>query len=569
MTRVSLRSGGAGAKGSAPVLAAQDGVGFDVQLAPRRPAPGSWRAASGALAVLALVSFAGAAAAQAPFAPGLRWTRAATNGDPWIPRSVAFGASDAVVWTSATGTAPNLALLAASAEGATGPLAREDQVASAISVLSVAAGSAADACFGVAQYPAPDATHRRTEVTRYSPAAAAQGGAFAPAWTRTLPSIVNGPARIACDERGARVAVALWNDGAHAVHVELLDGASGAVLGAHDLAATSLSELALSADGRRVAISAGGVLWIGDDAASTLASIAAPVATRALSFSGDGALLAAGAGAALSVYAEGANGYALAFAVPGAQNELATRAELARDGSTLAIGWWDALTGVDLRLEVFDPASRAPLWSVAQHGTPGGLQNLPEVVRVSADGRRIALGAWGDGSSAPELQLFDRASPTPVLTADLPGSVTALALDASGTRVAVGLKNTHANQFATTGQFRLYDTGERDVAVRGTPTVGGTLDLAARVPGASEVLFLFGVRAPAPTRVPGTLGELFLRRTRLLVVPVAADADGRAELAHPIDADPALRGRVLHVQAAGRVNGVLQLSRTVVDPLLW
>ncbi|MBK7874597.1 MAG: hypothetical protein IPJ77_02410 [Planctomycetes bacterium] len=507
--------------------------------------------------------------AQVPFGPGLRWTRAATSSDAWLPRSVAFGASDGLVWASAMGTAPHLELLAASAEGGTQPLARDDQVAAAISVLSVAAGRDAAACFGVAQYPAPDATHRRTEVARYSPVQAAQSGALGPVWLRVLPGLVNGPARIACDEGGTRLAVALWNDVAHVVHVEVLDGTNGAVLGAADVPAASLTELAFSADGTRVAVSAGGVLWVGDGLAATLATFPLSAATRALSLSGDGRRLVAGAGSELRIYEENAGPYALAFTVPGAANELAARAELARDGSTLAIGWWNAATGVDLRLQVLDAPARAPLWDVAQHGVLGGLQNLPEVVRVSPDGRRIALGTWGDGTAAPELQLFDRSSAQPVLAVDLPGSVQALALDASGTRIAVGMKNAHANQFATTGQFRLYDTGERDLAVRGVPTVGGALELAARSAGATEVLFLFGPRASSPTRVPGTFGQLALRRTRLFVVPATTDASGRADLAYPLPADPGLHGRVWHVQAAFRIGGALHFSSTVVDPLLW
>lgn len=536
---------------------------------PRRPAPGSPRLRAAGLVASALLAVAAPLRAQDPFAPGLRWTRASTPSDPWIPRSVAFGAEDGLVWASATGAGAHLELDGASALGAVPPLAREDGVASALSVLSVAAGRDPTACFSVAQFAQPDATHRRTELARYSPVQAAQGGALVPAWSHDPGLVVNGPARIACDERGARLFLALWNDAAHTVRVEALDGASGAVIGLAEFPATGLSELAASADGARIAVTAGTQLWIGDANAAPLQTMALVASTRAVAFSGDGARLAVGGNGALTVFAEGLGGYASAFVVQAPANELAARAELARDGSTLAIGWWNAASGVDLRLEVLDVPSHARLWQTTQLGTPGGLQNLPEVVRVSPDGTRIALGTWGDGSAHPELQLFDRASPAPVLAVDLPGSVQALALDASGTRLAVGFKNAHANQFASTGQLRMYDTGERDLVVRGDVVVGGALELSAKHAGASEVLFLFGQRAPQPLHPPGTVGELLLRRARLLVVEAPTGADGRADLTQPIPADPVLRGRTWHVQAAFRVNGVLHFSESVVDPLIW
>lgn len=524
------------------------------------------RALAAAAPALVLAGHA-LASGQDPFGPGLRWTRAASASDAWIPRSVAFGAGDNAVFAAATGSAAHLELDAAHAMGRTLPLARDDQFATAISVLSVAAGHERDAFFSVAQFPFPDATHRRTEVMRHAPFAT--GSMPATTWTYAPSAIVNGPARIACDERGACVAIGLWDDAAHAVSLDVIDGASGALAAHATLAGANLSEVAMSPDGARIAVAAGLDLWILDAQAAVLHHRALASSTRALSFAGDGRKLAVGGVASLAVLEESPGGaWSTSFTIVGAGNEIASRAELARDGSTLAIGWWNYVSGVDLRLEVFDVASRARVWDRVQNGTPGGLQNLPEVVRVSDDGRRVALGAWGDGSTTPELLLFDRASPLPVLSADLPGSVQALALDASGTRVAVGLKNAHANQFATTGQVRLYETGEADVAVLGQPMVGGTLAVAAKKAGATQALFLLGPRAPQPIVVPGTEGELRLRRTRLAVFPAPTDASGRADLVLPLPNDPALRGTQWHVQAGFVVNGVLVFSDALAEPYL-
>lgn len=517
------------------------------------------------LAPLGVLASATPAHAQDPFAPGLRWTRAATNQDAWIPRSVAFGDGGELVWCSATGTRAHLELDAANAAGAVLPLQRDDQVVSAISVLSVAAGSEPGALFSVAQYPQPDAAHRATQVSRYEPA---PFGAFTPVWSVDSGLVVNGPGRLVCDDAGARVFVALWNDAAHSVQLDALDGPTGALLARTTVPAASLTELCVSADGTRVALSAGLDLRVFDAQLQLVHGETLAVSTRALSFDAFGDKLAVGATGSVRILERTAAGYATVRTILSSRSELASRVELARDGSVAAIGWWNAVNGVDVRLEAYDVKLGVRLWDSPQPGTVGGLQNLPEVVRVSPDGKRIAFGTWG-GGNAPELQLFDRASGLVVLAADLPGSVQALALDSTGTRVAVGFKNAHANQFATTGQFRLYDTGERDLCVTNTPRVGGTLDLSARAANATEVLFLFGQRSATPLHLAGSEGELFLKRARLTTIAVPADANGRADLSRAIPPNPAFIGTRWHVQAAFRIQGVVHFSRTVLDPLLF
>lgn len=483
-----------------------------------------------------------------------------------MPRSVAFAADDNFVWASALGAASHLELDACA--GASPLLGRDDQLNGALSVLSVAAGKNRDALFSIAQLPQPDALHRRTRVARYSPLAANGGASFAPAWTYDPGPIVNGPARVACDERGARLFVALWNDALGAVQLDVLDGESGALTAQALLPGANLAELAVSADGSRVALGAGLDVYVCDGGAQVLHHALRTSSVRGLSLSGDGQRVSVGGIASLDVLQATQSGYASAFSVVGAGSELVSRAALARDGQTLAIGWWTYTSGVDLRLELVDVPTRVRLWDWSQHGTPGGPQNLPEAVQITADGARIALGTWGDGSSAPELLLFDRASSTPRFSFDLPGSVLALALDATGARVAVGVKNTHANQFASTGTIRLYDTGERDLCATNQPQVGGALVLSARRAGASEVLFLLGRRSNVPILLPGTLGVLWLRRAPLAVLVAPADANGRADLTQPLSSDPNLRGSASHWQAAFRVNGVLVFSNVRLDPIV-
>lgn len=520
------------------------------------------------VAVTSPVALARVAPLQDPFAPGLRWTRAASAARPWIPRSLALGADDNLVWLAAGGASQHVELVSAHSSGAAQPMFRDDGPAAAWGSLLVAAGRGARAFFSAVQYPQPDALHRATKVARYAPDSAALGSPFVPAWSHDCGLLTNGPARLACDEAGARVIVAVWNSATHEVALDVLDGSSGA-LGAHAaLSAAALNELVLSADGSRAAVSAGLDLWILDAGLSVLHHETLASSTQALSLSGDGRKLAVGGLRALRVLADGGSGYAQAFQVGAAQDELSSRAALSRDGRTLAIGWWSFATGVDLRFEVIDVLTHARLYDIAQTGTIGGLQNLPEIVRVTDDGQRIAFGCWGDGTPKPEVLLCDRGSPLPLLSIDLPGSVQALALDASGTRLAVGSKSAHANQFATTGEVRLYDTGESDLFVQSPPRAGGTLEVTARHAGASEVLFLLGRRGSSPIHVAGTEGQLWLRRSRLSLTPAIPDANGRASISLLIANDPLVIGTEWHLQAAFRVNGVLVFGVTVVDPLI-
>ena len=85
-----------------------------------------------------------------------------------------------------------------------------------------------------------------------------------------------------------------------------------------------------------------------------------------------------------------------------------------------------------MRLQLYDTAAAAVLWEKYQPGSAGGPQNLPAAVAASEDGERAAFGLWGDGTGEPELLRVARAGGRLVLSADLPGSVQGLALDARG-----------------------------------------------------------------------------------------------------------------------------------------
>jgi len=507
------------------------------------------------------------AAAQDPFQPGLRWTRSASAADPWIPRALAFGADLNEVWMAAPSGNRHVELIALPGSGIQQALQRDDGFATSVGAFGICAGSGVGAFFTLAQFPAPDDLHRSTLCARRDPVALL--GLGAEAWSHDAGFVTNGTARIACDQRGARVALAVWDSNAHEVQLELLEGAGGAVLASARFPALALDELAVCADGTRLALSAGLDLWILDEQLATLAHESLATSTRALALSGDGALCAFGGSGELRLFESlPAGGYGLRWSQPAAPGELAARAALSRDGRSLALGWWNAQNGTALRLELRDCAAGALLWHKYQPGTAGGVQNLPAAVAVSDDGERAAFGLWGDGTSEPELLLVARAGGAPLLVADLPGSVQGLALDTAGQRLAVAYKEVHANQGGALGSVALYDTGERDLVLRTRAAIGGTLELSAERAGSGTVYFCEGPRSSGPQYFGGTQGALWLRRNALTVHARTAGRDGRADFSEPIPADPLLIGSQRHFQSAWRAGGVLQFGATLLDVLV-
>ena len=514
------------------------------------------------------LTLAGAGSAQTPFQPGLRWRAPPNAALPTIPKSLAFTAGGNFVWTAANGPFTRLQLFAAHADGQVlAPLAEVTPVG-ALGALCIAGSDAEDALFALVQMPAPDSTHRATVVSCYSALGAASTGSLNTVWNFDSGLRANGPARLACNANGTRVFVANWNGPVPQMRIDVLDGVTGMSLANTLLYAAALNEMCVSADGSRAAIVAGQSLWFVDGTAAPLHQELLPLATSAIALSGNGALCAVG-GPRVRVLSQTPPSYSLQFEVLGNPGEVATRVALSRDGSTLAIGWWNATTGVDLRFEIVDVASHARLFQRALQGVSGGLQNAPEVVRITPNGSRAALGAWGDGVATPELLLWDKVANAVVLEADLSGSVFALDLDASGRRLAVGVKGAHANQFAASGEFRLHDTGEGETTVLEAPRIGGVMRVAARVPGAIYTAFLSGPRAANPIVLAGIGGTLALDRATLIVQRRTADSSGLAELSVSIPNDPGLIGTYRHLQTAFFVNGAWTIGATVLDVLVY
>ncbi|MCC6406922.1 MAG: hypothetical protein IT453_07140 [Planctomycetes bacterium] len=524
-----------------------------------------------ALVPLCLATFANAQFQTDPFQPGLRSSHAATIADAWLPQSVDFAAGGELVWTAGSGTASRLALLSSAPSGAIAPeLVDSLSPAGASGTVAVAGAKRADRLFSAAQFPTIDASHKRTTIALHDAFASAASGTFAPRWAHDMGLFVNGPVKLACDAAGTKAVAALSDANTGTARVDWLDGSTGALLARVDFASSPLRALACSRDLSRTALVVGTTLFVFDANGVKVHQESLGAATYALGLSGDSSRLIVGAQNKLRVLARAADSsYTSLFTVTSAPSELATRVALSDDGSTWAAGWWNSLSPASIRFEVWDGPSQTRTWFALQSGPPGGLQNYPEAVAVTPDGRRAAFASWGVLDSQPELVLVDKALAAPVLSVDLPASALSLALDDGGTRIAVGMKHVHANQFGSTGEFRVYDTGERDLQVVAAPRHGGNLQLAAHHPGSSITLFVVGPLSPTAQTFPNCTGSLWIdRKARPLVFARPSDAAGNAVFSAPLSSSSSAIGVPFAVQAAARAGGKLHFSTSVVEPVV-
>ncbi|MFT7668405.1 MAG: hypothetical protein ACI8X5_001097 [Planctomycetota bacterium] len=506
-----------------------------------------------------------------PFEPGLRWIHAESLTSPAIPTRVSFAAGGELVWVGTEVANKRLHLFAGPNFGVTDPVLTDVSVSGASYILDVKAGREADQLFALVQFPEPDEASRRTTVMRHDALAPASGAIFDDEWTYSFSFVANGLALMDVADQGQVVAVAVVQSSARFVRVLHLDGPSGAPLMTYDMQSVlGLGALALSGDGKVTAVCAESRLILLDQWGGLLhdEALSGPASTLALSQ--DGSRLIVGLVGSLLVYDFDGSAYQLVHTHTGGTNEAVKQVAVSDDGQTYAGTWYRFLSVDQTRFEVYGGATHTMLNQVLQQGSAGNFQNAPVAVEMTADGRRIAFASWGQGTDLPEVVLVERGVSEPLLEVDLPGSAMGIDLDPSGTQIALVAKNLHANQLGTTGEVRLYSTGERDLELKSPVRVGGDLEVASIKPGAKLALFLVGQRAKSPIAMPGMLGELHLARNNgLHVYGRVTDLNGRADLSVPVPAQSTMIGFELAVQVANRVSGQIVFSDTVLDPLIF
>jgi hypothetical protein len=525
--------------------------------------------ASALRAALGLVLFPLALAGQEPdpFLAGERWSSSSAAS---IPRSIAFAGGE-LVWCASSGSSGEVALFPsaplAAADAAAEPFFREaSALAGALGRIQVQAGDEAGELFALVQTAAPDAARRRTLVLGFDALDAARGASFAPRWSHDPELRGNAPALFATSAGGDVLVVALAAAASGTLRVDRLDAHAGSLLERVDLAAGAPKGLALAPSGERAVLTAGLELFV-LERGELLLQRTLQGSTAALALSGDGRVLAHGDLERVLVHEEVAGTYAPLATIDGQSSELPVALALSHDGRTLAITWWDFLDGTSVRLDVLDVRTRVRTNSYAQRGAADGLQNFPSALRMTPDGERIALGLWGAGDERPELVLLRRDDPELVLAVDLPGSVEALDLDPTGTRVALATKDAHANRFAASGRVARYDSGERELALVQGARPGGTLEVALRSTQAlRSACFVVGLRREVP-RTLRRLGPLFLDLGGPLHFAAGTlDAAGCARARLAVPATSSVIGLPLGIQGLGLSSGGPRLAPILVEP---
>lgn len=512
------------------------------------------------------LALAALAPAQDPFRAGVRWRLDASGQDPWLPESVSFIGRDNLIQFGAKGLSPRLGILDRAAFGEVSP--RHVDAAHPESATHVAtAGGWGTDVFSAIQYPSPSKYDRGTFVARHDVVATAEGAPFAPIWVHDAGLITNGPARLASSRDGERVVLAVWDNEAAQVQLDFLDGETGALVQRVLLAGAALNELEVSDDGGTVVVAAGLDLYVLDGQGAQLHHEPLNSATRSLSLSGDGSALAVGGIGQLALLTPGEDGtWSNTFNALAGTSWIAAAVDLSHDGDVLAFAWWNYANGRDVRLDVWDLVRVQQKTSLPINGTPGGPQNLPEVVEVTPDGKHVALGTWGNGTW-PEAIVLRPGDDLPLYGVDLPGSVRDLDLSDSGTRIAVAYKSTHNNVASDKGGVLLAETGFQSICQFGPASVGSDLVIGTRLKDAGVSFLLIGERAPALS-FPGTSGDLLLDRKTLTILIQAADRAGRTDFALALPEDPSLIGTQLSMQAAWRLGSGTVFDAEVIDPLI-
>ena len=518
-----------------------------------------------ARALLALALVPAATRAQDPFAAGQRWTHPANAASPWLPSEVRFAAAGELVWATGQGVSPRAMALSTAPVLGTGTLAptRAASLPGSVGTIAVATARDERELFTAAQYATYDASHRRTELAKYD---AHDAATLVPRWTRNMGLVGNGVSKLAASRDGAFVVAATHDAQFQVLAIEWIDGASGALLASRAAYAGTLRQMAASADASLAAVLVGGELRLYAPSAGLLFSETLASASQALAITADGSFVAAASGSAVRCWRRTAGVWSFEREFHAGVGEIATRIALSDDGEALAIGWWNPAATHSVRLAAWAVSANALRYERLLDAPASTLQNYVESVCITRDGRRAAFGCWGTADAAPEVVLVDVAGGAEVLSLDLPGSVRCLALDESGTRVAVGAKSVHANLFGSTGELRLYDTGERRAQLVEEPLAGGTLHVAARESGASRIFFYVGTPLAAPRPFPGG-GSWWIERSTAQRFTRTTDATGRADLVLSLPASAA--GADLAVQTVARTPLGVRVGTNVILPVVF
>ncbi len=193
---------------------------------------------------------------------------------------------------------------------------------------------------------------------------------------------------------------------------------------------------------------------------------------------------------------------------------------ISEDGSTLVAGWYNS-AHTTARITVHIDYTSIPAWTYDYATSSGACQESIRDIEMSDDGRWIIIGSWGDaGNINPEVHVFDRdVGATPYFTADMPGSVLSVDIEADGRYASACGKHVHANVSGHGGDIIAIDMdlGGSDIEVTLTPynppivipSGGGSFDFNAQIENTGTSAQTFDVWIMVEAIGIGWVGPLF------------------------------------------------------------
>lgn len=466
-------------------------------------------------------------------------------GEGWVGRAVAIGAGGTQVFTEFDTAADRASLISGFDAVPVVPVWANPVVTTSTNV-RVHGADATGSFVSCRQIPISTNGPRNIVVSAY------ESSSPTPRFTWTFPTPTSGSSRAMISADGSRIVAAMLIPATGQLHVAVFDNGSSVPTSyfTHSVG-VQLQAITLSEDGHVLyaATTSGGFLF-DVDARALIQQFVLLQSFAAQDISGNGGILAIGYFNGVDVWErQPAGNYLRTWQGVWPGSIVCQQLDVSEDGTTLALGFGYYDQNLRVRIEAIDLRTKLRTMFEEVQGT-GTYQNIVSKVSCSADGKRFAVGLWGDqGNLVPELRIYRRHLATPIVTHNYAGSIYDLAMSRDGERVVVGTKAVHANVLAGGGSVDLYSSNDEDFTAVGTPSIGRKVDFDLwGAPNSPARLLL----APNPAQTPnsfGLVGVLFLNRTQLTILPMPfTDATGHSQGEFQLPPDPAFVGTTMWFQ---------------------